>query len=75
MKIPKHSRTAYMIRTLAGLAADNLKSQRSCTGHPYAQFFEGKAQAFRMAAKYVAFSTTWKKSYQFTNRNLNRKSL
>ena len=61
MKIPKESNAAYMIRTLAGLAANNLKSQRNHTGQPCALYFEGKAQAFRMAAKYVAKSTTWKK--------------
>jgi len=60
MKIPKQSNAAFVIRTLAGLSADNLKSQRNNQGHPLALFFEGKAQAFGLAAKLVAKQTTWK---------------
>ena len=60
MHIPKESNAAYVIRTLAGLAADNLKSQRNNQGHSLALFFEGKAQAYGLAAKLVAKQTTWK---------------
>ena len=59
MTIHKHSNAAFVIRTLAGLSADNLKSQRANQGQPLALFFEGKAQAYGLAAKLVAKQTTW----------------
>ena len=62
MKIPKDSHAANMIRTLAALAVDNIVLQRSYTGQPEAQYFQGKANAYRFAAKYVAKSITWIKT-------------